>query len=174
MDLALALTGWVRGGPAKAAVVASAMLGSISGSPSGNAATTGVFTIPMTKKIGHTSAFAAGVEAVASTGGMILPPVMGAIAFVYNPALVLRGPIGAIMLATATAFIGACLVAAATRGYLFSPLNVVQGIGIFVAGLLWITPGLAFPAACLVLAAVALIPDLMRLNRGRGSTRAPA
>jgi len=81
MDMALALTGWSRGGPAKAAVVASAMFGSISGSPSGNSATTGVFTIPMMKKIGYTPAFAAAVEAVASTGGIILPPVMGAIAF---------------------------------------------------------------------------------------------
>jgi TRAP transporter 4TM/12TM fusion protein len=81
MDMALALTGWSRGGPAKAAVLASAMFGSISGSPSGNSATTGVFTIPMMKKIGYTPAFAAAVEAVASTGGMILPPVMGAIAF---------------------------------------------------------------------------------------------
>jgi TRAP transporter 4TM/12TM fusion protein len=82
MDLALAVTGWSRGGPAKAAVVASAMFGSISGSPSGNAATTGIFTIPMMVRIGYTPAFAAGVEAVASTGGMILPPVMGAIAFI--------------------------------------------------------------------------------------------
>lgn len=81
MEVALGLTGWSRGGPAKAAVVASAMFGSISGSPSGNSATTGVFTIPMMKTIGYTSAFAAAVEAVASTGGMILPPVMGAIAF---------------------------------------------------------------------------------------------
>lgn len=81
MDLSLALTGWSRGGPAKAAVVASAMFGSISGSPSGNAATTGVFTIPMMKSIGYSATFAAAVEAVASTGGMILPPVMGAIAF---------------------------------------------------------------------------------------------
>lgn len=82
MDLALALTGWSRGGPAKAAVLASAMFGSISGSPSGNAATTGVFTIPLMKRVGYTPAFAAAVEAVASTGGMILPPVMGAIAFI--------------------------------------------------------------------------------------------
>ncbi len=81
MDIALALTGWSRGGPAKAAVVASAMFGSISGSPSGNSATTGVFTIPMMKAIGYRPAFAAAVEAVASTGGIILPPVMGAIAF---------------------------------------------------------------------------------------------
>lgn len=82
MDMAMALTGWSRGGPAKAAVVASAMFGSISGSPSGNAATTGVFTIPMMKQIGYTPAFAAAVEAVASTGGLILPPVMGATAFI--------------------------------------------------------------------------------------------
>ncbi len=82
MDMALALTGRSRGGPAKAAVVASAMFGSISGSPSGNSATTGVFTIPMMKRVGYTPAFAAAVEAVASTGGMILPPVMGAIAFI--------------------------------------------------------------------------------------------
>ncbi len=82
MDMALAITGWSVGGPAKAAVVASAMFGSISGSPSGNSATTGVFTIPMMKEIGYRPAFAGAVEAVASTGGQILPPVMGAIAFV--------------------------------------------------------------------------------------------
>jgi TRAP transporter 4TM/12TM fusion protein len=57
------------------------MFGSISGSPSGNSATTGVFTIPMMKTVGYRPAFAAAVEAVASTGGIILPPVMGAIAF---------------------------------------------------------------------------------------------
>jgi TRAP transporter 4TM/12TM fusion protein len=82
MDMSLALTGWSRGGPAKAAVLASAMFGSISGSPTGNSATTGVFTIPMMKKVGYSSAFAAAVEAVASTGGIILPPVMGSIAFI--------------------------------------------------------------------------------------------
>jgi TRAP transporter 4TM/12TM fusion protein len=82
IDLALALTGWSSGGPAKAAVLSSALFGSISGSPSGNAATTGVFTIPMMKEIGYSPAFAGAVEAVASTGGQILPPVMGAIAFV--------------------------------------------------------------------------------------------
>lgn len=81
LRLALALAGWSAGGPAKAAVLASAMFGSISGSPSGNAATTGVFTIPLMKNVGYKGTFAAAVEAVASTGGQILPPVMGAIAF---------------------------------------------------------------------------------------------
>ena len=82
IDLALSAAGWSRGGPAKAAVLASALFGSISGSPSSNAASIGVFTIPMMIKIGYPRAFAGGVEAVASTGGQILPPVMGAIAFV--------------------------------------------------------------------------------------------
>jgi TRAP transporter 4TM/12TM fusion protein len=82
LQLALSLTGSSRGGPAKAAVVSSALFGSISGSPSANVATTGVFTIPLMKQIGYRPAFAGAVEAVASTGGQILPPVMGAIAFV--------------------------------------------------------------------------------------------
>jgi TRAP transporter 4TM/12TM fusion protein len=82
LKLALAATGWSYGGPAKAAVVASALFGSISGSPSANVATIGVFTIPLMKQIGYRAAFAGAVEAVASTGGQILPPVMGAIAFV--------------------------------------------------------------------------------------------
>jgi TRAP transporter 4TM/12TM fusion protein len=82
IDLALALTGKSKGGAAKGAAVASALFGSISGSPSSNVATTGVFTIPLMKSIGYKPAFAGAVESVASTGGQILPPVMGAIAFV--------------------------------------------------------------------------------------------
>jgi TRAP transporter 4TM/12TM fusion protein len=82
LRLALAATGRSYGGPAKAAVVASALFGSISGSPSANVATIGVFTIPLMKEVGYRPAFAGAVEAVASTGGQILPPVMGAIAFV--------------------------------------------------------------------------------------------
>ncbi len=82
LRLALVLTGSSRGGPAKAAVIGSAFFGSISGSPSANVATTGVITIPLMKKAGYRPAIAGGVEAVASTGGQILPPVMGAIAFV--------------------------------------------------------------------------------------------
>ena len=80
--LALSLAGWTRGGPAKTAVLASAFFGTISGSPSANAATTGAITIPLMKKAGYSPAFAGAVEASASVGGQILPPVMGAIAFV--------------------------------------------------------------------------------------------
>lgn len=79
--LAYALTGWARGGPAKAAVLASAFMGSISGSAIANVVTTGVFTIPMMKRVGYEPHEAAGVEAAASTGGQILPPIMGAGAF---------------------------------------------------------------------------------------------
>ena len=82
IDMAMALTGRSKGGAAKGAAMASAMFGSISGSPSSNVATTGVFTIPLMKSIGYKPAFAGAVESVASTGGQILPPVMGAIAFV--------------------------------------------------------------------------------------------
>lgn len=80
--LALSLAGWTRGGPAKTAVLASAFFGTISGSPSANAATTGAFTIPLMKRTGYSPSFAGAVEAASSVGGQILPPVMGAIAFV--------------------------------------------------------------------------------------------
>lgn len=80
--LALVLAGWTRGGAAKTAVLASAFFGTISGSPSANAATTGAFTIPLMKQAGYRPAFAGGVEAASSAGGQVLPPVMGAIAFV--------------------------------------------------------------------------------------------
>jgi len=81
-DLAFALTGRYTGGPAKAAVVASAFQGTISGSSVGNTVASGSFTIPMMKKSGFTPEFSAGTEASASTGGQIMPPVMGAAAFI--------------------------------------------------------------------------------------------
>lgn len=81
INLAYALTGRASGGPAKAAVVSSALMGSISGSAIANVVTTGTFTIPMMKRVGYEPHEAGGVEAAASTGGQILPPVMGAGAF---------------------------------------------------------------------------------------------
>lgn len=81
-NLAISITGRSIGGPAKAAVVASALMGTICGSGSANVAATGVFTIPLMKKTGYPAEFAGGVEAVASTGGAILPPIMGAAAFI--------------------------------------------------------------------------------------------
>lgn len=81
LKLAFTLTGTWRGGPAKAAVVASGIFGSIHGSGPGNVMATGVFTIPLMKRLGYPSHFAGAVEAVASTGGILLPPVMGATAF---------------------------------------------------------------------------------------------
>ena len=81
MDLAYRLTRKSQGGPAKVAIFASALFGTISGSSAGNVYTTGVFTIPLMKKCGYQPHFAGAVEAVASTGGQIMPPVMGAAAF---------------------------------------------------------------------------------------------
>lgn len=81
VDLAFAVTGRVRGGPAKAAVFSSALFGTISGSAVANVVGTGTFTIPLMKRTGYPPHFAGAVEAVASTGGQIMPPVMGAAAF---------------------------------------------------------------------------------------------
>ncbi|WP_071431933.1 TRAP transporter permease [Angelakisella massiliensis] len=81
-DIAIALTGKKRGGPAKMAVVASCLFGSISGSAVANVVSTGAFTIPLMKRQGYQKRFAGAVEAVASTGGQIMPPIMGAAAFV--------------------------------------------------------------------------------------------
>ncbi len=82
VDLSFALAGRMRGGPAKVAVVASAIMGSINGNSVSNVATTGSITIPLMKKTGYRPVFSGGVEAAASTGGQILPPVMGAGAFI--------------------------------------------------------------------------------------------
>ena len=82
IDLAVALTGHRTGGPAKAAVVASAMMGTVSGSAVANVVTTGAFTIPLMKRLGYRARFAGAVEACASSGGQITPPIMGAAAFI--------------------------------------------------------------------------------------------
>jgi len=81
MDMAYALTGKQSGGPAKAAVVASAAMGSVSGSAIANVVTSGAFTIPLMKRVGYKPYEAGGIEAAASTGGQVLPPIMGAGAF---------------------------------------------------------------------------------------------
>ncbi len=82
IDFALALTGQAAGGPAKVAVITSGFFGSVSGSAVANVMTTGTFTIPLMKRIGYRPQFAGAVEAVASTGGQLMPPIMGAAAFV--------------------------------------------------------------------------------------------
>jgi TRAP transporter 4TM/12TM fusion protein len=84
IDLAFAATGRKPGGPAKAAVIASAGMGSISGSAIANVVTTGAFTIPLMKKLGYKAKEAGGIEAAASTGGQITPPLMGAGAFLIS------------------------------------------------------------------------------------------
>lgn len=81
IDLANAIAGWASGGPAKVAVLSSGLMGTVSGSSVANVAGTGSFTIPMMKKLGYSKEFAGAVEAAASTGGQLMPPVMGAAAF---------------------------------------------------------------------------------------------
>jgi TRAP transporter 4TM/12TM fusion protein len=108
-DVSLGLVGHARGGPAKVAVISSALMGTISGSGVANVVTTGQFTIPLMKRFGYRAAFAGGVEATASMGGQIMPPVMGAVAFIM--AETLNVPYAAIVQA---AIIPALLYYAAT------------------------------------------------------------
>lgn len=82
IDIAVAFFGKQTGGPAKAAVLSSALFGTISGSSLANVTSTGTFTIPLMKKVGYEGEFAGAVEATASTGGQVMPPVMGAAAFI--------------------------------------------------------------------------------------------
>lgn len=81
IDLANAVAGWASGGPAKVAVISSGFMGTVSGSSVANVVGTGSFTIPMMKKLGYRPEFAGAVEAAASTGGQLMPPIMGAAAF---------------------------------------------------------------------------------------------
>ena len=86
-DFALGLVGGVRGGPAQVAILSSALMGTISGSGVANVVASGQFTIPLMKRFGFRSSFAGGVEATASMGGQIMPPVMGAVAFIMAETL---------------------------------------------------------------------------------------
>jgi TRAP transporter 4TM/12TM fusion protein len=83
-DLAASLTGRSRGGPAKIAVISSGLYGTISGSPTSDVVTTGSVTIPMMRRLGYNRTFAGAVEVAASTGGSLVPPVMGAAAFIMS------------------------------------------------------------------------------------------
>lgn len=84
INLANSLAGWASGGPAKVAVLSSALQGTVSGSSVSNTVSTGSFTIPMMKSLGYTPEFAGAVEAAASTGGQIMPPIMGSAAFLIS------------------------------------------------------------------------------------------
>lgn len=86
-DLAMALAGRSKGGPAKVAVVSSGFMGSINGSALANVVSTGAFTIPLMKRVGYRANFAGAIEASASVGGQILPPIMGAAAFIMAETL---------------------------------------------------------------------------------------
>lgn len=82
LNLTLALTGSMRGGPAKAAILGSALFGTLSGSPAANVVVTGSVTIPMMRSVGYKPYYAGAIEAIASTGGALAPPIMSGVAFV--------------------------------------------------------------------------------------------
>jgi TRAP transporter 4TM/12TM fusion protein len=108
-DFALGLVGGVRGGPAQVCVLSSALMGTISGSGVANVVASGQFTIPLMKRFGFRAAFAGGVEATSSMGGQIMPPVMGAVAFIMAETLnVPYAQIVKAALIPATLYFGAC------------------------------------------------------------------
>ncbi|MEN1759103.1 TRAP transporter permease [Anoxynatronum sibiricum] len=150
IDMAFGLTGHLKSGPAMSAVVASGFMGSISGSSVANTVTTGAFTIPLMKKVGYKPHFAGAVEAASSTGGQIMPPVMGAAAFIMAeftgiayvniviaaiiPALLYYFAVGAIVHLEASKLglegipkdrLPNMKKLLLTRGYLFIPLFVI-------------------------------------------------
>ncbi|MHC1727096.1 MAG: TRAP transporter permease [Syntrophobacteraceae bacterium] len=177
IDISNAIAGWASGGPAKVAVITSALEGTVSGSSVANTVQSGAFTIPMMKRLGYRPEFAAAVEASASTGGQIMPPVMGAAAFIM--AEFLNMPYLDIAKAAA---IPACLyffgifievhfeakrcklrgmsrdelprfwTVMAERGHLFLPLVVI--IGLLMAGYTPLYAALMAMAICVVAAAV--------------------
>lgn len=110
-DLASAICGKSKGGPAKVAVISSALMGMVSGETSANVATTGAFTIPLMKRVGYDKNFAGAVECTASAGGQILPPVMGATAFMVADTLnIPYGQLAIAALLPAILYYIACLV----------------------------------------------------------------
>lgn len=139
MDLAYALTGKQSGGPAKAAVVASAAMGSVSGSAIANVVTSGAFTIPLMKRVGYKPYEAGGIEAAASTGGQVLPPIMGAGAFLMAeytgvPYLeIVRAALIPAILYMGTVFVFVHLVAQA-RGLKGLPAAELPRFGATMAG----------------------------------------
>ena len=124
-DIALALMGKYRGGPAKVAIVASSLFGTLSGSASANVAMTGIITIPLMIKIGYKPHVAGAIEAVASTGGLIMPPIMAATAFIMAEFLDVPYPTVAI-----AAFIPAVLyyVAVFTQVHLEAVKEGLEGL----------------------------------------------
>jgi TRAP transporter 4TM/12TM fusion protein len=98
IDFALSVSGKKRGGPAKVAVISSALFGTVSGNSVANVVSTGSYTIPLMKSVGYRPAFAGGVEATASTGGQIMPPILGSAAFIM--AQLISEPYGRIVTAS--------------------------------------------------------------------------
>ncbi len=186
MDFAMSLTGHTAGGPAKVSCITSGLFGSVSGSAVANVMTTGTFTIPLMKRIGYRPGFAGAVEAVASTGGQIMPPIMGAAAFVMAEFLgVSYLSVAAFALLPALLFYVALFAAVhfeakrtgmqglpradlphlgqvlVERGHLFTPLLVI--IGVLLAG--YSAP---FAALCGI---VSVIPTALLRRTTRGYVR---
>ncbi|MBP1970960.1 TRAP transporter 4TM/12TM fusion protein [Virgibacillus natechei] len=188
IDLAVSLVGSFKGGPAKAAVISSGMMGSISGSSVANAVTTGTFTIPLMKKTGFRPKVAGGVEVAASSSGQLLPPVMGAAAFIMAdftgiPYLEIAASAAIPALLTYTAILFMVHLEASKfnlkgipRKDLVSPLRVIAGRGylllpivaIIVLLIMRFTPIMASFMAIIGAISISLFSYRMQKNFGAG------
>ncbi|WP_373894112.1 TRAP transporter permease [Virgibacillus sp. CBA3643] len=188
IDLAMSLVGSFKGGPAKAAVVSSGMMGSISGSSVANAVTTGTFTIPLMKKTGFRPKVAGGVEVAASSSGQLLPPVMGAAAFIMADftgipylEIAASAAIPALLSYTAILFMvhleaSKFNLAGIPRKDLVSPLRVIAGRGylllpivaIIVLLVMRLTPIMASFLAIIGSISIALFSYRMQKSFGAG------
>ncbi|SFA96669.1 TRAP transporter, 4TM/12TM fusion protein [Lentibacillus halodurans] len=188
IDLAMSLVGSFKGGPAKAAVVSSGMMGSISGSSVANAVTTGTFTIPLMKKTGFRPKVAGGIEVAASSSGQLLPPVMGAAAFIMADFtgipyldIVKSAAIPALLSYTAILFMvhleaSKYNLLGIPRKDLVSPLKIFAGrgylllpiIAIIVLLVMRLTPILASFMAIVGAITIALFSYRMQKNFGAG------
>lgn len=193
IDIANSIAGWASGGPAKVAVISSGLMGTVSGSSVGNVVGTGSFTIPMMKRLGYKPEFAASVEATASTGGQLMPPIMGAAAFLM--AEFTNIPYGRIALAAAipallyyfAVFTQVHLEAKklglrglkrselpnakellVKRGYLILPLAAI--IWLLTTGA---TPMKAAMWAIIISVVIALLASLVLVIRGRAASFTP-
>ena len=146
MDFVLALAGHTSGGPARVAVITSSLFDIVSGSAVANAIATGTFTIPLMKRTGFRPAFAGAVEAVASTGGQLMPPIMGAAAFVMAK------------------FLGVSYLSVAAMALLLA-LLLALALALGLTMLAGIVPGMGLPTTPAYIVPVALlVPALVRLG----------
>ena len=162
IDLAMILAGRYSGGPAKVAVVSSGFFGMISGSPIANTATTGSFTIPMMKRNGFSAQFASAVEASASCGGQVTPPIM----FVYAPSMLFIDFSWAeFSIAMTSGILGIVSLSAAYIGFFKNEVGLMGKIALTIGGLLLVSSSATVILVGAVSVLLILVPNVLKTGQ---------